>query len=366
MKTAYKTPSMKDLAEKAGVSVSTVSRVLSAPDKDNTTEIQQRVLNLAHKHGYRRLRRKPIRQPNNNRKALSGRIALIAGKHLSAQLMDTDYVYASMINTIYAEAHTAGWEVSIDWADTEQGNILPETVRRGKIDGAILTCLLPDDLIAHISEQVPTVLINSRTYWVDVPCFLIDSYKMIVNAVKYLAEFGHRKIAYLNPNENREAAKASTRSHLYLRECHEGFTRATDRLGLCNDPGLSEALQYDHNGQLPQVIASAMTGWIDCPDPVTAMIIPMSTAPIVLRELELRSLRVPNDVSILVIGEASMSKNMYPPLTTIDIHRKEVPESAMAVLMDGIAGKPMPGQTVLFDPKFIIRQSVARPKQRPA
>lgn len=360
--TMSKTMRMKDLAAKAGVSVSTVSRVLSDSAGTNP-EIRQRVMDLAHEHGYKRLRRKPVRRQDDTRKALNGRIAIIAAKYLNPRFMDASYVYMSMVSNIHAMANEAGWEVTIDWADGDNDASLPDSVRRGNVDGAFLTGFIPDGLIARIAEQIPTVMISSATYWVDVPCFMSHSQKMITMAVRHLAGMGHKTIAYLNPFEYRESTMEHMRSLLYLKEQHEVFNRTVRRLGLCEDPQLSETLPLIQDSQLGNMVTRKLDTWLQRSQPVTAMIIPVAAATFVMQDLAMRSLRVPNDVSVLVIGDAALVENMRPPLTVINADYTTMVKSAMSVLMDGIAGKSIDVQTVLFEPIFINRQSTAPPRK---
>lgn len=359
--TASNTIRMKDLAKKAGVSIATVSRVLSDSD-GSSPEMRERVRKLARENGYKRLRRKPVRRQDVDRKNVNGRIALIAAEYLNPRFLDASYTYMSMVNSIHALANEAGWEVVIDWAGGAGDLSLPNSVRRGNVDGALLTGYMPDELISKIAGRIPTVLIGGITYWVDVPCYIGHSQKSIAVAVRHLAEMGHTTIGYLNPFEQRESTMSSCRSLLYLRESREVFERSVKRLGLCDAPELSAALPLNEDSQLSDVVSQCLTNWLQRSQRVTAMIIPIAAAGFVLQDLSFRGLRVPQDVSLLVSGDAAQAEHMRPPLSTIDFDRAKMAKCAMAALMDGISGKPIETQTIMFDPVFHQRESIAPPR----
>lgn len=351
---------MQDLAERAGVSVSTVSRVLSE-NGSTSPEIHDRVMKLVRKHGYRRLRRKPIRRQDGVRKSLQGRIALIASSELSCRLTDSSGIYTPILNGARSVTLEAGWDLMIDWAKHVDNAPLPESIRRGNVDGCLLVSAIPDGLLQRITQSAPAVLVNSRTSWVDVPCFLVDNCKMIIRCVQHLHEKGHRRIAYLNMYEQPESARSADLAYLLHRERRESFERAVERMGLCDDQTLWKPLPFFEDDKFTQLITEALADWLDRPKPVTAIVSPLSCTPFLFQEVARRGLTIPKDLSIVVLDDAPLAVSLHPRLTAVSSNHETTVKLAMECLMDAIAGKLIRSQTVLIEPKLIERDSVGPP-----
>jgi DNA-binding LacI/PurR family transcriptional regulator len=348
---------MKDLADKAGVSTTTVSRALNG-EGGSSPALRKRILKLAEEHGYRRLRRKPLRRQNQARASIQGRIALIAPGQIGERLTDPGDIYAALLTGARSQAADVGWDVVVDWTPTGEADALPEVVRRGGVDGALLVSSMPDSLVGRIAEKIPVVCVNTYTAWVDVPCFLVDNRRMMTLAVEHLAAFGHRRIGYLN--EHGLGNDEPDRSYSINHERRESYLQAVRRLGLCLDEDLWSPFTARRE-VFAKALAKVLGRSLDRPEPATALLVPLRGMLHILPELARRQLHIPDDLSILAIDDGADATSIQPKLSAMSSNHGATVEAAMACLMDRIAGKAIPARAVWTEPKLRQRDSVAPP-----
>lgn len=348
---------MKDLAAEAGVSTTTVSRVLNG-EGGSSPALRKRILKLAEENGYRRLRRKPLRRQNDSPGTVQGRIALIASGQIGDRLTDPGDIYTSLLNGARAYAAQVGWDVVIDGIPGDPDRSLPEVVRRGNVDGALLISSMPDSLVGRIAAEIPIVCVNTYTSWVDVPCFLVDNRRMMTMAVEHLAVQGHRRIAYLN--EVGLTNDAPDRSYSISHERRESYLQAMGRLGVCTDKELWSPFSARRE-VFAETVTKLLCRLLDRDVPPSALLVPLRWMLFILPELARRQLVVPDDLSILAIDDGSDATSLQPNLSAMSSNHEATVDAAMACLMDRIVGKPITARAVWIEPKLIQRDSVAPP-----
>lgn len=210
------------------------------------------------------------------------------------------------------------------------------------LGGFMLGLSFHDDFVQQLNNTAyPTVLLdnyidNEKVAWVGT-----DSYEGIQKAVDYLAEQGHKKIAFLNGGIH------SMVSHERL----YSFRTAMTRQGLELQEELvagGDYTEYCAEKIVPVFLENGATA-IVCANDMMAIG--------VMKELRKLGKDIPKDVSVIGFDDLPLAAYTYPALTTIRQSRKEIGKSAFLVLHELINGSMI--NKLLLKPKLIIRDSVS-------
>jgi LacI family transcriptional regulator, galactose operon repressor len=293
---------VRDVAEAAGVSTSTVSRALAMPHmvKPDTRE---RVQRAAERLGY---------TPN---KAARG---LITGRtgNLGLILPDlTNPFFPSVVKGVQAFARDLDYAVFI--ADTDEDPAAEAGLVRAlskQVDGLILCSpRMSEDDLRSVLPQTCIVLVNRR--FASTPAVTFDNIGGIRQAVAHLEALGHRHLAWL----------AGPRTSWSNRE----RTRAMRAVAS------SSALKLTTVGHFPpsfeggvaaadQVIASGATAVIAFNDLMALGVV---------SRVNTRGLRVPEDLSVVGIDDIPMSGMSNPGLTTVSLPKEQAGRAAVSLLL---------------------------------
>ena len=291
-----------EVAVKAAVSPSTVSRAFTVPDlvRDDTL---QRVLDAARDLGY---------HPNRAARAL------ITGKTGNIGVVVPDIsnpFFAAMLKGSSARARESGHVLFL--ADTEEDTALEEslvTAIAKQVDGLVLCSpRLPGPRLLDLLGQVPAVLVNRTSG--DTPAVVMDSADGARQAVEHLAALGHRRIAYLSGPDT-SWSNADRR---------RGLEAAAEVAGLevvvlgPFAPAFASGVQA-----ADLVLAHGATATVAYNDLMALG---------VLSRLAVRGVRVPDDVSVIGCDDITMAAMATPPLTTIAMPTEAAGRAAIDLLL---------------------------------
>ena len=213
---------IKDVSERAGVSVGTVSNVLNAPHRV-APQTRQRVLEVVSELGYR---------PNRTARGLQARRTYLIGYLLPERELNVNNTLDSFIHELVSTASPHGLEVVLFVPRPGQEALegYRDLIRRGDVDGFVLSeTNYEDPRVALLSMTgFPFVsfgrsLAEDPFAWVDV-----DGASGIGDAVRHLLGSGHRRIALVAWPEGSESGDDRV----------AGFRRALARAGVASDPRL--------------------------------------------------------------------------------------------------------------------------------
>lgn len=287
---------IKVVAELAGVSATTVSRVLSGKSyvSDDT---RMRVMDAIQKTGY---------SPNVMAKGLK------MGRTNTIVLMLPDIqnlIFPMITRGVEDAARQKNYTVILCNTDENSGveKDYITAMKSRLVDGFIVGSILPNSI--HIrnlrAEGFPLVLMN-RYYAQDegkIDIVAIDNYKSAYNGVRYLIGTGHKKIALALGREN-----------LYLyTERYRGYREAL----------LDNHIPYNENLVMREATGSssfynmvqALMNSKDRPDAIFATSDPKAF--VILHALHEMGIRIPEDVSVLSFDNVTLSAMMEPPLSTV-------------------------------------------------
>ncbi|MFW5745026.1 MAG: LacI family DNA-binding transcriptional regulator [Spirochaetota bacterium] len=336
-----KRQSMKEIAEAAGVSIATVSRVINnKPDVGSDT--RQRVLDELERRNY-----------EYRSGAVGDGLQLIGFVNNYRQYpASTDYVANLLVGCQERSSSHAYNLVMLD-ADAIQKE-MRWPGRYGVIEqiaGVVWSMPIFEQSHAEFlqSRGIPYVVINNLKHGVKAPFVESDNYTAVRQAVEYLIGMGHRRIGFIGGALH--IANMEDRYKGYLQHMAE-FDLEVDRDWVIDDlTGVEEHNAIEGTYRL--------LGRRNLP---TALITASESVALgVYRVFATRGIRIPDDVSIVSFDDTRLSELMQPPVTTFRQHLHQMGGRAIDLLMglihpaDGID----PALHVREPMTLIVRDSVA-------
>jgi DNA-binding LacI/PurR family transcriptional regulator len=331
--------SRKLVAEAAGVSVRTVSNVVSG-HPHVSTDVRDRVTRAIAELGYR-----PSELARNLKSGRSGLIGLVLPG------LDDPY-FAELMRAFVEEGTRRGVTVVIDQADGDphRERLLVDRTNGGSLFDALVIsplALRPADL-EGIDETRPLVFLGERLF----PRFdhvMIDNRAAAFEAVTHLIETGRRRIAAVGALDG-EAETSSLRL--------AGYADALAAAGIDYDDTLVPVVDAfrRQNG------ATAMEALLDLPDPPDAVF--CFTDPLalgVLRTLALRGVRVPDEVSVVGFDDVEDGRFSTPSLSTVSPDKAYIAASAIdRIEAKLVGGSPGSNSLMIAPHRLVIRESSGR------
>lgn len=195
---------------------------------------------------------------------------------------------------------------------------------------------------------LPIVLVNGALAGLDAPCVSTDDVAAVDLAVQHLEHMGHCRIG---------AALGQTRYVPAVRK-REAFLAALEVHGLVPDDldveDLIESTSYSVEGgqrAAERLLDRGVTG-IVCGSDVMALG--------VVRAARRRGLRVPEDLSVVGSDDSQMMEFADPPLTTVRQPAEALAQAASQEIAEQIAGSPPHAREVLYRPELVVRGSTAK------
>lgn len=328
---------IRDVAQAAGVHVSTVSRALN-PGKRAliSAEVLRVVEEAAQRLGYR---------PNRAASALrTGRT------HTIGVLVPdiTNPVFPPILQGIEASAAARGYFVFVtNVADPALARPIVERMLAQQVDGLVMAIATRDDpLVDYLAKvEMHAVLVNRADESGRLPAVVSDDRLAMKLAVDHLVSAGHRRIAHLAGPQNvptgvgrRQGVEQALRDRglepAAVVEC-EGYSREAGRTAM---------QQLLAQGERPEAVV--------CCNDLVAL-----GAYDVLRQ---HGIRIPEDISITGHNDMPLVDMVDPPLTTIRLPHRELGWRAAEMLFDEIEGKALSASTVVLRPELVVRASTRR------
>jgi LacI family transcriptional regulator len=310
--TAEKIPTIRDVAELAGVATSTVSRALSKPDRVNR-HTRERVENAAAQLNY---------VPSSQARGLSsGRTNTVA-----VLVPDiTNPFYFDIIRGTQHQLKAAGLtQLLVDTEESSEMELEALHKMRRSADGFVLAASrLTDAQLAEVAGSQPLVTINRAS--ADTPSVVIDTPSAMIQALEHLVSLGHQRVCYVSgPPTSWSNAK---RWKIFEEDSAQRGLQ-THRIGPFVPKTTSGAAAAD---------AAVRTGATACIAFNDLLAIGM------LQRLRERGIRVPEDMSIIGCDDIFGADFCNPPLTTISSPIEQAGRVAVSMLLSQL--NPFQGGT---------------------
>lgn len=337
--TTTRPATIEDVAKLAGVSIATVSRTLSHPQKVAETT-RKKVTTAIARTGYI-----ANAMAQNLRKQRS-KMVLVLAQSIS------DPNFPGILTGLEKEANSRGFGVLI--GNTEGDISLEENYLRflstGMADGLILlTGHLPVAGWPSISKRhVPPMVAAASPISNESVSFVgVDDRSAAKVATEYLLSLGHRKIIFIT------GPKGSKVSDRRL----DGYCDA-----LCNLPDPAEIWKMEGDGTRLGGRAATERIFIQDRLPTAFFCYNDDTAIGVISTLQNRGYRVPEDISVIGFDDIPFANSITPALSTIRQPRGQIGELAMKMLLDSIGNPEATVSSIELNGDLIIRNSCAQCK----
>ncbi|SAK90897.1 LacI family transcription regulator [Caballeronia hypogeia] len=327
--------SIADVAERAGVSVATVSRVLNG--HTNVREVtREKVLQAVASSGYR------INELARNLRTAESRLLLT---------MVPDFgnpFYAAIVRGIDTVARQNGYFMLLcdTGADPLRERSYFDLLRGRRADGAI--CLDPAAVQKALAEEastLPWVACCEFDPAAGVPYVGIDNHLAAGDVVRYLVAKGHRRIALIN----------SGQGYLYGRQRLAGYRDALSDAGLHANPAWQielDSLDYEAGAR-----ATAQLIALGDVRPSAIFAVSDTLAIGVMNGVRNAGLRVPEDVAVVGFDDIAVAAHVDPPLTTVLQPMQRLGETAAELLLKRLRDPRVEVPGVLLPHRLIERRS---------
>ncbi len=330
-----------DVAEAAGVAISTVSRVLNeSPEVSEGTRARVQA-------AIARLRFRPDRSAKQ--------LARQAASTLAVALPSaTSLFYVELLKGVKDALRLHEIDLLLgNLGSTAPVKTLHRFLDRGAVDGLLLASLPVDAELADALERTraPVVLVGSRRAGFDTVWW--DDVAGARAAVTHLVELGHRRIGMIAAHPWSYTAEARL----------AGYRAALEAAGLPFDPALVVAGDtLKHAGYSEEAGGEAMLKLLDLPEPPTAAVasgdVQAFGAWAAARD---RGLVIPRDLSLVGYDDLKLAR--YLGLTSVAQRMQEVGHRAAERLLDRMRGEDGGEFRLHIVPQLVVRSSTAPPRE---
>lgn len=331
-------PGIKEVAERAGVAFSSVSRVLSN-HPDVSEVMKHRVNDAVAALGYQ-----PDLLAQGLRTGATMTIGFVAGD-ISNPLM-SEIAFAAEV-----ELRKANYSMLLT-NSTNRPELDVAHVRllnQRRVDGVMLSVTDESDGILNALLKgltIPAVLVDRQIKGLSVSAVLSDHASGIEAAVDHLAELGHRRIGLVNGNPRVRPARQRAAGLRNAARKHEGVTVAVRS----TDFSAASSAAATH-----ELLAS--------PEPPTAVIAGSNQILVgVLEAFRELGVSVPGDLSLVTCDHTPLAKFLTPEISTISRSPTQIGMKAAQLLLDQLKGGA--AQVAVLPTHFRPTSSCAAPKSR--
>ena len=331
---------IREIARRAKVSHSTVSRVIN-----NVTTVDpkltKRVQAVIEEAGYR---------PNYQAQALARGRSHTVGLIVS-ELSGGNPFFAEIILYFERAAVQNGFEVLISFADTETDPshiaVCANRMKERQVEGiAILTFGMEQSLTGN-SSSLPIVYAGADRAIEGVRNIRINYLTGMRDAVKHLADFGHKRIGYLSGQLNWSS----------MRMRYEALRKAMKLAGVAFNKEV--VVECDHTLEGG---AHGMANLLSLPNPPSAVLCCNDMAAIgALKTLSGRGLRAGRDISLIGFDDLPLCNFTQPSLSTIRFSPSELASLSFRALMEDIQDAEVKVEYE-YKTHFVLRESTGAPR----
>lgn len=332
-----------DIAEKAGVSATTVSRALNdSPAVNKAT--RKKIFDIAAAFEY---------QSNvfasNLRKKTTNNIGIIVPRLNSS-------FQSSVLSGMENVASKAGYNLiisqSLESSEKEKANV--RTMFMSRVDGLLVSLAGNTNDLDHfkplINKGIPIIFFDRAALLPDFTSVVIDNVKAGYNATNHLIQQGYTCIAHVVGNININVYADRLKGYKYALIDHE--------------------LPYDTNyvlsSDLTEESGEAMANWLLKLNPMPEAVFVSSDAAAAscIRFLKIKGVRIPDDLAVVGFNNDIISRMIEPNLTTTNYPGYEMGEVAMKNLINHLNGQAenllQNTNTITLRSELIIRESSLR------
>jgi LacI family repressor for deo operon, udp, cdd, tsx, nupC, and nupG len=327
-------PTMADIARRAGVSVSTVSRALAGSPRV-TAATRRRIARLAGDAGY------VLNQVAQGLRLQRSRQLLVILPTIANPF------FAEVVLGVEEEAQAHGYGVLVGNTSgaPEREAALGRHLQTGVVDGLLVLMGRIPSVLSDLAAAHRVVAISERVPGSGIATVTIDNAAAAQAAIAHLLALGHRRIAHVMGRAHSNVALQRAKG--YRLALQSAAIEIDERLVVLGDFSVA-------SGEV------AMHRLFEVPQPPTAVFCGNDEMAVgVIKAARARRLRVPADLSVVGFDDVPIAAAYDPSLTTIQQPRHEMGRAAAALLIDQLAHKRTRHVEEPLPFRLIVRESTA-------
>lgn len=337
---------LKEIANMAGVSISTVSRVINHSNtKVASQEVQDKIWKIVRETNYIPNSTARNLKLGNTSEYISAPTKTIGCIFARSEATLNDPFFSQIARAIEQEAFKQGYIMKYSFSayDINDANTF-HLISNNEVNGIAVLGRFDKSLLRFIKKQYKHVVYTGlNTIDTDYDQVICDGYKASIEVIQYLHKLGHTKIGYVGEKSNE------------LR--YQGYLNGMESLAL--------PITSDHIIVTPLSSEGGYEGvkeYLKKKTDLTAFFCGNDLTAIgAMKAIKEHGLRVPDDISIMSIDDIDTAQYVSPMLTTVRVPMEELGKMTAKILIDRIEnGKNLPMKVEL--PFHIItRESCQAP-----
>jgi LacI family transcriptional regulator len=334
--TEHRTPTIHDVARRAGVSIATVSRVLNGP-REARSETIERVREAAASLGYRAAT--PARALRDGHAPVLG---VVHNQDSCGPTLQHPF-FARVLDGFASVVGAAGYDMLFPTAERRSHHFLAHA-RQNRLAGVLVLGDTGDEEIEElVRAELPVVCVDLQVEGSNAGCITSTNLEGAGLAVRHLHALGHERIATVTGDPGTLAADERLR----------GYREAMAALGLPVRERWVLRGRFDTatgKAALPQLLA--------CPERPTAVFAgsDMIASGLLDAALDL-GVDVPRDLAVVGFDDLDFAERTQPPLTTIRQQRFRLGQAAGALLVEMVPAPAARATTVRVPVELVVRTS---------
>ena len=334
-------PTLKDVAQRAGVTTATVSYALSGK-RPISEQTKQRIMEAIAELDY---------VPDLNARGLSMRDSKLIGivvpqTEPGERLMFQNSFYSEILGSIEYYARQEGYHILISATDANESYLT--LAKKRNLDGIIVIGMYPDAFYQQMKKtQIPIVLIDSYCndhYYHNIR--IDDAYGSYL-ATRHMLDNGHEHIAFF---------VGQMKENGVMKKRLLGYQQALEESGIPFQGEYVFEGQIDYNSGIDladKLIASGL--------PATGIVAAADILAIgAMKGLYEAGRRVPEDYSIVGFDDVEISQYLTPGLTTVRQQISLKGQKAVELLLKHIEDPTLPKQEEILPLQLVVRGSVKK------
>lgn len=345
---AQKKIRQSDVAQSAGVSPSTVSKVLNN-SSGISQEVRDRVMQAMHELGYPEL---PQRKKNKGKAPLR-RIKVVT--YFQFLVRETSYFHSEIMHSVLAECDKQGLlidTVLLSRDEPNDLNIYRARMNEGDADAILFVGIDTPELLEVARKLgIPTLILNGN----DPECAfdsispgVLDGSRLVT---RHLIEQGHRNIIHV--------------THLYRPFIHQrlaGFRQALEEADLPYSPeenliNVDYAPAFSADKASEAVYTRIMSGQLKA---TAFFCVTDYTAFGVIQAILRAGRRVPEDFSVVSFDDLPLAQFSHPPITSAGVDREALGRMGVQHILDRLQNPSNPVLRIELCPHLSVRASVRK------
>lgn len=332
---------LKSIADRLGVSVTTVSRVLNGKsERYRISKETQESINFAAKElSY---------SPNQ----LARGLRLKRTNTIGYIIPDiSNPFFSSIAKSVEKSARKSGYSILL--CDSEEDTKIEENLLQlmidRKVDGLIISPvgLEVNHLLKISQKNIPIVLLDRYFPELNFPFVTSDNYKGALEAVNMLIDYGHKRIACIQGLRNTSPNNDRVRGYI---DAHKNHDLSVDKKLIVGDSFGEE------NGYIETKLILKQD------NPPTALFAISNLISLgAIRAISEEGLKIPADISMISFDDQPYSRFLSTPMTTVSQQNTQIGQIAIKLLIDQIeSNRQLEPKGIFLPTRLISRDSVKR------